>query len=163
MIAGMYVRKCPRGDLNTRPGAISPDRGNHTGTIAGEWPQVSSRPGQALNGQAASQAGGFQARAAIAWVMPGGDGPRPARCPALSCPIAPRWQPWPRRRGRTHRPVPRGCHGGSAAHLPPPARAARHLQPWPARRSGPAAWYLKIGAAGSRPVRVTTSATVIPT
>jgi hypothetical protein len=46
------------GDLNTRSSAISPDRGNHADTIAGEWQQVSSRPGQGLNGLAASQAEG---------------------------------------------------------------------------------------------------------
>jgi hypothetical protein len=28
-LSDMYVRKCPRGDLNTRPREISPDRGNH--------------------------------------------------------------------------------------------------------------------------------------
>lgn len=36
-------------DLNPHARAISPDRGKHTDTIAGECLQVSSRPGQALN------------------------------------------------------------------------------------------------------------------
>jgi hypothetical protein len=41
--ASMYVRKCPRGDLNTPTREISPDRGIHMVRLAGLYTSMSSR------------------------------------------------------------------------------------------------------------------------